>query len=354
VKATPDPIAQYLLRLADGLEALGPDETREILTEIRTHLAEALAEAGGDEAAALADFDDPEALASRILEERGIISGEALPAAPTWMRVAAQIIDVAVWLLVSFLLTPVAWVIASLVLLPFHVAHGAAMTAVGYVMLVLLACLFGWFFWLPRRNKRGYVSTGMAVLGLRRVQVGSARRTARKRQIPSLPKTRMERAGAIWTAFWVLLILGGLIYTLASQDGTDDKDRRESIVVEVSSQSTWAASNVGDIYRMVMTGGTAQDIKDAYRFTDPRIVTDLLARKASGSLASYVVSGVELPEPDQFTEPWKDAPPAFDYVVRVSEYAAGSDFPAAYDYRLRMEMHDGMGEMQFVSCEKAQ
>jgi uncharacterized membrane protein len=47
---------RYLQQLADGLEALGPAETSEVIAEIRSHLTEATVEANGDVAFALARF----------------------------------------------------------------------------------------------------------------------------------------------------------------------------------------------------------------------------------------------------------------------------------------------------------
>src|SRR5665647_92992 len=76
----PSQIDRYLKALERGLDALGPDETRDVIAEFRGLLADALVDAGGDESAALARLGSPDALAARILEERGIpTAGSRVP-----------------------------------------------------------------------------------------------------------------------------------------------------------------------------------------------------------------------------------------------------------------------------------
>jgi uncharacterized membrane protein len=329
VRATPDPLQQYLLRLAGGLEVLGPDESAEVLAEIRTHLAQAIADAGGDEAAALTGFGPPEEFAARILEERGIRSGDSGPAAPTWMQVAAHLIDVAVWLAVTFLLSPIASLFAGLVLRPLSEARASvAHTPVTLVVLAFLAVAVGWFFWIRKRNRKDFQTTGMTVMGLRRVQVGPDRRTVRRRDIPGLPKYRLSRAGAVYTALVVLVFLGAGIYSLASSRSQDQATNTQQAVQDATLYSTTAASQVSDVYRMVMLGDSTKDIEAGYHFADEKILTDLESRKAAGSLASYQMGVVELSQPDQLLG--LDSPPAeLDIVVHVYEYPSGE-----YDYHV--------------------
>jgi len=86
----PDASERYLRQLGEGLQALGPEESAEIVQEVRSHLAEATAEAGGDLDVALARFGSPDDLAKKILEERGIlVENPAVPPAAGWRRAVA-------------------------------------------------------------------------------------------------------------------------------------------------------------------------------------------------------------------------------------------------------------------------
>ena len=71
--ATPGATELYMRRLADGLDALPAPDRAEVLAEIRSHIAEATAEAAGDQARALEAFGSPEEMATRILTERGVV-----------------------------------------------------------------------------------------------------------------------------------------------------------------------------------------------------------------------------------------------------------------------------------------
>lgn len=332
MRATPDLLQQYLVGLADGLEVLGPDESAEVLREVRSHIAQAIADAGGDEATALAGFGPPEEFAARILEERGIRSGDRGPAAPTWMQVAAHLIDVAVWLAVTFLLSPIASLFAGLVLRPLNETRAsAAHTPVTLVVLAFLAVGVGWLFWIRKRNRKDFQTTGMTVMGLRRVQVGRERRTVRRRDIPGLPKYRVSRAGAVYTALVVLVFLGAGIYTVASSRSQDQATNTQQAVQDATLYSTTAASQLSDVYRMVMLGDSTKDIVARYHFADEKILTDLQSREATGSLASYQMGVVEFPQPDQVLG--LDSPPAeADMVVQVYEYPSGE-----YDYHVRFK-----------------
>ena len=349
MKTPSDTIALYLLELAEGLAVLGPAETEEIMHEVRTHIAEAVAEAGGNERAALAAFDSPEEFAYRILEERGVISGAVAPAAPTWMRVAAHVIDVAVWVFVSLLFYPVAALLAGLILWPFHPSDDSSIRLiVTVVILVCLALVIGWFYWIHSRNDYGFQTTGMDVMGLRRVPVGKARRTVRRRDIPGLPKQRLGRAGAIALAVIMVGLLGAFFINgvvSSAQNKEIESDARVSNAINYSSQ---ASAEVSHVYQMVTAGNPVNEIEEFYTFVDQRILTDLESRKASGKLGSYQLLGVDLPDPNQL-DGMRFSTGHLDAVGEVAEHAPGSDEVYAYVYHLKLDWSDGTDSFAFES-----
>ena len=353
MKPTVDLIQTYLLKLAEGLEVLGPDESREIIEEVRGHLAEAIAEAGGDEAAALAGFGSAEDLAYRVLEERGVAAGKVAAPAPAWMRVAAHAIDVVVWCAVSYLFLLPAFIISTLVLLPFHVeVDSPAAKPVVSVVLVCLSATFAWFWYFRRRNTYGFRTTGMTVVGLRRVPVGGTRRVVRSRDIPDLPKQRLGRAGAVWVAVCVVAIVGSWMYGAVTSLGEGDDLQSQNLIQETAWETSSAAFEVGDVYRMVMLGRSAEEIENEHTFLDPKILADLQARKASGAFDSYVVSGVDLPRPDQIAAHQDDGATDIEFTVDVLEYTPrGEDTFTNYRYHLKVnwaDVGDGGSEGNFV------
>jgi len=95
---TSSEVEAFLGQVGEALEALGPDESREVVAELRALLHEATTEAGGDASAALAGYGDPRTLAARILEERGVHAGPTrIASAPVGTRLAALAVDVVLW-----------------------------------------------------------------------------------------------------------------------------------------------------------------------------------------------------------------------------------------------------------------
>jgi uncharacterized membrane protein len=349
VKTSSDTVTQYLLELAEDLEVLGPAETEEILHEVRTHITEAVAEAGGDERAALAAFDSPEEFAYRILEERGVTSGAVAPTAPPWMRVAAHVIDVAAWVFVSLLFSPIAALLAGLILWPFHPSDESSVRlTVTVIILVCFALAIGWFYWISRRNSHGFQTTGMDVMGLRRVSVGRGMRTVRRRDIPGLPKRRLGRAWAIAMAVIVVGLLGAALVNgvvSSSHYRRVEADARVSNAINYSSQ---ASAQVSHVYQMVTAGTPVNEIEGYYTFVDQRILSDLESRKASGELGSYQLLDVDIPDPDQL-EGMRFSTGHLDAVVQIAEHAPVSDEVHEFEYHLKLDWSDGTGAFVFES-----
>jgi uncharacterized membrane protein len=192
---SPDPVREFLDRLADGIEALGQAEAAEVLNELRGHLDEAMAEAPGDDAGALAAFGNPERLAARILEERGVISGPtAIRPAPAWTRQTARVLDLLTWV-AGFLffglipLTVVFWQHTTLAgLYPLWI--------VGFWLLFSgVAACAGWWS-AHRRQSNQRTSLGMRALGLRLVSMGDDRRLVKVKDLPGQPRGAKSRFSA--------------------------------------------------------------------------------------------------------------------------------------------------------------
>ena len=86
-----------------------------MVAEVRGRITQAMAEADGDETAALAHLATPELLAVQVLKERGILGvAPSLPEASAWRRAAALSVDVAFWILVMVIFSaPVQLLVAN-------------------------------------------------------------------------------------------------------------------------------------------------------------------------------------------------------------------------------------------------
>ena len=206
---------RFLQQLADGLEVLGPTETSEVLAEVQSHLADAIAEAGGNESEALAQFGSPDLLAMRILEERGILrAGPAVPEARGSRRLAALVINVALWLLLLWLFS------IPVVGMGVFSSVPLAGAVLGWTVLAALAAATLWW-WVKKRRERGYVTPGMHVMGLRRIRVGQTTRMVRERDIPGLARRNGARVAAVLGVLLAVLILAAMSYSVFSHRAAD-------------------------------------------------------------------------------------------------------------------------------------
>lgn len=87
-------IADYRRDLERALEALDSAETKELSSEVASHLEDAQADDRLDEY--LAEIEPPEAFAAGLLAERGLLPGKAVvPEAARWRRGLAVVVDLA-------------------------------------------------------------------------------------------------------------------------------------------------------------------------------------------------------------------------------------------------------------------
>ena len=319
---------RFLQQLADGLEALGPTETSEVLAEVQSHLADAIAEAGGNESEALAHFGSPDLLAMRILEERGILrGGPAVPEARGSRRLAALVIDVALWLLLLWLFSIPVVGIAVFGSVPL------AGVVLGWAVLAALVAATVWW-WVKKRRERGYVTPGMHVMGLRRIRVGQTTRMVRERDIPGLARRNGARVAAVLGVLLAVLILASMSYSIFSSRAAD---RQAEVQTAVWDSATGVAI-VSQLYRDVMTGAQAGDLEGLFAPAAIDEASSLVARRSQGLIDSYSINSVDLLVHTPQDE-WDDDE-TYETVVRVgvNEYARGSDEPEQFDYRVGLNM----------------
>ncbi len=319
----------FLLRLAEGLEALGPAETKEVLAEIRSLLAETTAETGGDEIVALARFGDPHVLATRILEERGVlVGGSTVPEAPAWKRTAALAIDIAFGLAGLFLLVYLAMYFprysGELVFRP---------TAARYALAGVAAAVWvAWWFWQRRRS--GHLTTGVSIMGLRRIRVGPANRMVRARDIPGVARGVLGRIISTIAAVLVLVVLACFAHSFFLQRegfGMRDHMVQEEAVAQYTSD---AAVLVSHIYQMVLVGEQPASIQGLFAPAAGDAARALLARHAQGKMDSYEIDSVS-PSAWPSSPVWKtNTPCRVVMLVSALEYARGSNAPVRCRYQV--------------------
>jgi len=341
---------QYLLTLRGLLEALGPEETAGVVAEIRGLVAEAVADTGGDENAALSGFGSAEVLAARILEERGVLAEQTrVPEVPAKLQTLAVVIDVV--LLIAALL--LAWAVLAIPLgVTFMTVGVGRLGSVALAVFLLAAAVGASIWWLrSARRKPGLTTSGMAVLGLRRIRVGDTTRLVRTRDIagavnPSraMPAVKIVLAGLMLVAFAFSLSEG-------ARSAGD-----QSVVTAVSEASTGAAI-VSELYRAVLTGAPAEQLVGTFSSEAQGARDDLLERRARGELESYAIFNIGLT--DYRTSSFDIMNDGGDLVVVVDviEYDA-SEHSANYQYvvKLTMERVDGgaTGQWFIESVERTE
>jgi len=277
-------LERYLEDLAEGVGALGPLESAEVVREIRGHIEEAAAESG-DAADALSSFGPAPVLAARILEERGVLEGpNALTAAPTWMRAAALLVDATVCVFVLLLLTLVATRPGA------DRAETWVMVLVWTAIAVTLGLLAWW--WATYRRRPLVGSTGLDLLGLRRVRAGSKSMLVRAVDIPDL-----RRPG--WLRPAISLLVAVLFVSAAAASLQNVASERAVLAFEsATTHSSLAIALVSDLYSQVLNGDLVLSSDDDDSFITSQVtpyVTGLVAEHAAGRLIAYTITDVRIP-----------------------------------------------------------
>jgi uncharacterized membrane protein len=325
---------RYLRRLADGLDALGPTETQEVLLEVRSHLRDAIAEAGGDEAAALVGFDTPDALAAHILEERGLLGdASGMPEASGARRLAVLAIDIAIWLvLLWFIIFP---------FVAIGVGGPPSLTTRLLVWSFLAAVIAGtvWW-WVKKRRDRGHVTIGMRVVGLRRIRIGESTRLVRVRDLPGAGHGAVQRILAVAAAALVLFFIGALTAEVFS----DDDSAPDAETIAAVEEAGYTTAFVSRLYREVLSGARTGDIKGMFAPGAQDAARDLIARRSAGRIDTYSIQGLQLLSSAPPEETWEeDKTYETVMLVRVGEYRRGADSGPLFTYRVVMTLRPAGG-----------
>jgi uncharacterized membrane protein len=327
-------VEEYLARLGEALDVLGDPAAAEMVAEIGGHISDAIAERNGDADAVLAEFGTPEALATRILEERGILSGApSVAEAPAGTRLLAGLLDIAVWLFAIYVVLVALEVVALMAVVSN--LHALAAVAFYAVAAAVMGASIWW--WAKARGRAGHSTLGMRLVGLRRVRVGDKVITVRLADVPGVSRPS-RLLPALMVGFALLVIVPALL----SEYGVlkaNQRAEQAGVVSEVS----MAASVVGELYQQVENRTSLNDEFGNVAPSARSGVSDLIGRHARGQLDGYVVDRLELVSykaDNAGAIPWF-APPAgavvSEIVVRahVSEYAKNSAEGRAYVVQVR-------------------
>jgi uncharacterized membrane protein len=211
----------YLRRLAEELDALPPEDVRDIVAEIRSNVSESAVERGVGAQTVLDGYGAPAALATGILADRGMLAGpRQLPDAGAFRRAAAGVIDVLVAGVLLLLTVPIAGITFwwDLPYEPSRLLAAPVMTAVGIA--------WGWGYWQQRRGGAATWSAGLLLAGIRQVRTPTGRRAvlAKDLQVPRAPAWAYARAlvGLVLVIGVWVLILPAMVWSLTSQGWRGD------------------------------------------------------------------------------------------------------------------------------------
>ncbi len=202
----------YLTRLEEALELLGPVEAAEIRTEVASYLSEAARDGRVDEV--LGTMGAPESFAAGILSERGMLAPPSpLPMPSNARTTVAAVVDVVVALAPLALALPLTLVVpvfssstgvTTLTWIGRFVAAGVLLVTIG---------VWPWYYWRGRKRPGRNQSVGRNVAGLRLVRAGGELRVVRTNDMPH-GRRGMARTGAVIGFLVALWIVGGMAYLL--------------------------------------------------------------------------------------------------------------------------------------------
>jgi uncharacterized membrane protein len=336
---------RFLRELSRGLEVLGPAESREVVVEVGTHLVDAVAEAGGDEAAALSTFGSPQLLATRILQERGALSeGSEIREAPASMRWAAVALDGVRWLILLFILLGWAFFVG--------VDSDSAITP----LVTTLACLYvavvvgGTLYWWVWRRRASPATAGMAALGLRRVTMGSSARIVRERDVPGTRRSTLTRATSLAWSLILVLIFVWFSYGLVNTVTGSNRVNHQQEIQEAVQDASQASLIVQNAYMAVSQG---QTLTDWFGPTAAAAAGELAARYAANPF-TYLITDVQLPDYKpilSFDDPFGRSIDAYVTVVEFREGGATATYKYKVVYRVtHAETHGNSGFFEAQNC----
>ncbi|MBU2602879.1 MAG: hypothetical protein KKA32_12065 [Actinobacteria bacterium] len=234
-------VDDYLARLEEALELLGPTEAADTRAELGSYLAEAARDGRVDEV--LGTMGAPESFAAGILSERGMLATPGPLPSPSGARIAvAAIVDVIVAIAPLALGLPLAFLMPA----QSMYAGATALNWIGLVIaigiLVITVGIWPWYYWRSRNRPGRNQSVGRNVAGLRTVRAGGEVRVVRASDMPR-GRRGMTRAGAVirfLVAFW---IVGGVAYAMV-YSYAQDRQSPPDLVLQVVAQDVGSAVGV--------------------------------------------------------------------------------------------------------------
>jgi uncharacterized membrane protein len=333
---------RFLEDLARGLEALGPAESAEVVAEVRSHLAEAVAEAGGDETAALKQFGGPALLARSILQERGALSeGTEIREASAGRRWAAVALDAIRWIVVLWIL--LAWT--------FIVGSGGSIApyivALAWTYIAVIAAVTIW--WWVWKRRRSQVTAGMIVMGLRRVHLGDVTRIVRARDIPGCRGGRPTRVVmAAWALVIVLLFAWGSYGLITSFRGSSRSNQRQDIQAAVSDAGQ-AISVIQNIYAGLAHG---DDISMWFAPQAAGAARQLAERDAADPIDYILTGDIQMPDYKSilsYDDPTGREIDAYITVTEIHNNGSGANYRYKVVYRVTQAVRQG--NAGFISAQ---
>lgn len=278
---TSSDVEAFLGQVGEALEALGPDESREVVAELRTLLHDATTEAGGDASAALAGYGDPQTLAARILEERGVHSGPTrIASAPVGTRLGALAVDVVLWIAALVFVYAVGGVTRGNAA---YLGASSLVSRAGVGLLAVAAAAGSIWWWASWRRGAGTPTSGLALFGLRRIRVAGETRVVRTADIPGAVRSR--RGWPVVKLVASLGLVALLLSSLAQGSRAAVQGDQDAVLADI----TTSVSLVTEAYRTVVTDGGEDRAAGLFGPSAASGLTDLLGRRDAGLVDAYTV-----------------------------------------------------------------
>jgi hypothetical protein len=229
------------------------------------------------------------------------------------------------------------WSVVAILVYMFLVAPAALFMFVGSPSLpvvvpawtaALLAIAASVWWWAKTRHKPGYTTTGMHLLGLRRIRVGQTSRVVRERDVPG--STRRKKLLPLLGAATAVMVLTLFVYSVFSSIADNNRSQAQSGIQSAVGDSSTGVSMVSDAYRQVLAGSYSPTAHDA--------MAGLVQRRASGKIETYSIESAEIPDASTYGAGYPQPSRAIVVFVTMDEYAKGSDTPSAYRYRVSCQI----------------
>ena len=271
---------EYLHRLEAALELLGPEEAADTTAEIASYFAEAKADGALD--SFLSTLGAPEALATGILAERGLLS-TATPLLPVggWRSAAAAIVDVVVALAPLAVAGPMVLVPLAPAVFTGGMTLAGALLALTAALVSVAAVAWAVHYWRSRRRGGRRQSVGMTLPGLRAVRAGGETRVVRTSHLRGARAAGPSRPVAALLFLVTLWLVAGVTYaftyTYAQNAGRSPAAAVEAVAHDAGSAAGVASAVTAAVTEALAAGGA-----------DTEAPTDLFETRATVAFAGLL------------------------------------------------------------------